>query len=118
MTNLFDKVNLIAQRPPAICHIKIPGMRGATVGVMSAIIIQNVGQINYMSEYNANIPDVYQISITIQELITESRQILAGSLEDAGKVFADVSSAIEDTVDEAKNTFNQVVDTVKGATGN
>lgn len=89
--NLLDKIDFIAIRPPAICEIKIPGARGTTVGVLSTINIENIGQLNSMYVNNGyrNIPDAYQITITVQELLTESRQIFSDDLK-GGKVFADV----------------------------
>lgn len=82
--NLSDKIDVISIRPPAICKITIPGVRGTTVGVMSTIEVSNVGQINYIER--ENVPDAYEISISIQELLTESRQIWGNKLTD--KVFS------------------------------
>lgn len=82
--NLLDKIDAISIRPPAICKITIPGVRGTTVGVMSTIEVSNVGQINYMEK--ENVPDAYEITISIQELLTESRQIWGNQLTD--KVFS------------------------------
>jgi hypothetical protein len=82
--NLLDKIDFISIRPPAICKITIPGVRGTTVGVMSTIEVSNVGQINYIN--GENIPDAYEITISIQELLTESRQIWNNKLSD--KVFS------------------------------
>jgi hypothetical protein len=107
--NLVDKVDVIAQRPPAICEVEIPGVRGRTIAVMSAINIVNVGQINYMPEYGGNIPDAYEISITIQELLVESRQIYANTIEE-GKVFAKIDTppaGIEETIDVIKKAASK-----------
>lgn len=89
--NLLDKIDIISIRPPAICSVLIPGMREETVAIMSKIFIQNMGQINYME--GINVPDAYSITITIQELLVESRQILKGNT----KVFSGVETLTETT---------------------
>jgi len=108
--NLIDRIDFIASRPPAICEITIPGIRGTTVGVMSSIIIENIGQINYMRKYGGNIPDAFQISISIQELLTESRQIYNDDLKE-GKVFSSVVQSIEGiqgAIDTAKEKLEAI----------
>lgn len=116
--NLLDKIDFISIRPPAICEIKIPGVRATNIGVMAAINVENVGQINNID--GLNIPDAYQITITVQELLTESRQIYAGAL-DGGKVFSFVDvgpQGVSDPgaiLDNASNTVASVGDIAGGA---
>ena len=110
--NLLDKIDPIAIRPPAICKIKVPGMRGITVGVMSTINIENMGQLNRID--NENIPDAYNITITVQELLTESRQILAGQL---GKVFASIENAPVGANELAQDPFGQIAGQLKNPGG-
>lgn len=111
--NLFDKLNIIAMRPPAICTIYIPGIRELTIGILSNIVIENFGQVNSMKleseSKKVNIPDAYNITITVQELLLESRQILAGVLTDkeSGKVFADIED-IKTLVDKATDKLNTI----------
>lgn len=114
--NLLDKIDFISIRPPAICQIRIPGVRGTTVGVMSTISVENIGQINKIGK--ENIPDAYQIGITIQELLTESRQIFSDELKD-GKVFADIKQTIKG-IEDVKNTsvtksINSFINIIKNA---
>ena len=110
--NLFDKLNIIAMRPPAICTIYIPGIRELTIGILH-IVIENFGQVNSMKleseSKKVNIPDAYNITITVQELLLESRQILAGVLTDkeSGKVFADIAD-IKTLVDKATDKLNTI----------
>ena len=104
--NLMDKIDFISVRPPAICLIKIPGVRKKTVGVMSNILIENLGQINVIN--NENIPDAYQISITIQELLTESRQIWNNTLDE--KVFTKIDIDPTDSMDV--DAMKTLVDTI------
>jgi len=134
--NVLDKINLMAIRPPAICHISIPGIRGATVGIMSNIVIQNIGQMNsinlatlgiegadalsiggILGKQNYNIPDAYQITITVKELLTESRQIWDGALNETDKVFGGVASDIASTVANAGDTIKKPVEAIRRATG-
>lgn len=87
--NLLDKMDFVALRPPAICQVWIPGVRAVNVAVMNNINIQNIGQMNRMSVDGKLImvPDAYEITINIQELLTESRQIWDGGLA-GGVVFS------------------------------
>jgi len=106
--NLADKVDFLIIRPPAICEIEIPGMRGKTVGVMSNIAINNMGQINYMN--GENIPDAYSITVNIQELLTESRQIWDGEIQ--GQVFTMMEGGgegLENSPQQIRDTFTQLV---------
>jgi len=107
--NLADKVDFLVIRPPAICEVEIPGMRGKTVGVMSNIAINKMGQINYMN--GENIPDAYAITISIQELLTESRQIWGDQLKNS-KVFTMMEGGgvgLENSPQQLKNTLTQLV---------
>ena len=85
--NLLDKLDVIAVRPPAICSVRIPGVRGNTVAVLQTINVENLGQVNRIG--GENVPDAYQVTITVQELLTESRQIFADELKDE-IVFAEI----------------------------
>lgn len=96
--NLLDKVDFLAVRPPAICQVTVPGIRGKTVAVMRNIVIENLGQINRIA--GENIPDAYGLTITIQELLTESRQIWGNQL---GNVFAFVEGATSSVQEALQN---------------
>jgi hypothetical protein len=116
--NLLDKIDFISVRPPAICEIRIPGIRGTTVGVLNTINVENMGQINRIDE--VNVPDAYNITITVQELLTESRQIFEDELKD-GKVFAKVQAApvgvaeAPEAVTGATGRLSKDLKAVKGA---
>lgn len=100
--NLLDKMDFLVVRPPAICEVEIPGIRGRTVAVMNTINIQNLGQMNYIQKQN--VPDAYLITITIQELLTESRQIFAGEI---GKVVTRIDNPIQ-SIEEAADAGGEL----------
>lgn len=129
--NLMDKMDFVAIRPPAICFVSIPGMRGKTVAVVSAINVANIGQMNFydsaelkqlgrkytggvtneidgfLPDATFNLPDAYEISITIQELLTESRQIFANEL-DGKKVFSRVKPGpqnVQEVIEKFKSAI-------------
>jgi hypothetical protein len=77
MSTLHDQRNAILISPPALFIVKIPGIRYSPAAVISNLVVENVGQMNLID--GENIPDAYKFSITITELITESRQILDAS---------------------------------------
>ncbi len=118
--NLMDKIDFIAIRPPALCEIKIPGIRGTTVGVMENINIQNMGQLNYYGETIGNVPDAFMVTVSIQELLVESRQIYADELK-GGKVFADIKQNIQGAQDIINQSPSQsgssVLNTFKSIAG-
>lgn len=78
MSTLHDQRTSILTSPPALFEVNIPGIRRCPVAVISNLTISNVGQMNIIG--TDIIPDAYEFTITIQELVTESRQILAGSM--------------------------------------
>ena len=108
--NLPDKLNVIGIRPPAICLINIPGIRAKNIAVLSNINIQNTGQFNYMkiNGQEFNIPDAYLITIEVQELLAESRQIFNGAIKDE-KVFSDIKAS------NITGAVDKTIDTLKGA---
>ena len=84
--NLINRFNAFALEPPAICLIAIPGIRGETIGYISNLDIKNIGQMTLMNDPGTglpahsgkvNIPDAWEITISITELLLESRQIYA-----------------------------------------
>lgn len=118
--NLLDKIDFVALRPPAICEVVIPGIRATTVAVMNNINITNIGQLNLMklTDKGADIaiPDAYEITISIQELLTESRQIWSGALAAKGDgssksvVFSEVDpgfSGIQSGVEEGADFLQE-----------
>lgn len=86
LSSLHDQRTAILISPPALFSIKIPGIRVSPAAVISNVTVSNVGQMNLID--NKNIPDAYKLSITITELIVESRQILKDRIDNTNKIVA------------------------------
>lgn len=76
MANLQNRLNSVASEPPVFYSIDIPGVRFAPVAVISNFTVSNEGQLNNIK--GQLIPDAYQLTFNITELISESRQIFDG----------------------------------------
>lgn len=77
MSALHDQQSVILASPPAIFEVEIPGIRWSPAAVISNISVSNIGQVNFIN--GMNVPDAWEIQLTITELITESRQMLAST---------------------------------------
>lgn len=82
--NLQYKINVVAAFPPVIYEVTIPYMRHSPAATIENLTINNTGQINKLKW--GNVPDAYQVTISVKELITESRQIFEGVSNNAKKV--------------------------------
>ena len=83
MSTLHNQKSAILASPPALFTVNIPGVRYCPAAIINNIIVTNVGQINLM-KFNgklANVPDAFDITLNISELIQESRQILKASID-------------------------------------
>lgn len=111
--NLKDKIDFLVTRPPCICQVEIPGVRGKTVAALTRVAISNMGQINKID--GDNVPDAYQIQLEVKELLNESRQILAGQ---AKKIFAEVegvTGGIDTDVEAVRDQLEDVRDAAQRA---
>jgi len=79
MSTLHDQRGIILASPPALFEVIIPGVRVCPAAVISQLSINNVGQMNMID--TKIIPDAWEFNITIQELITESRQLYDASMK-------------------------------------
>lgn len=79
LSSLHNQRNAILASPPALFTVKIPGIRYSPASVINSVNITNKGQMNYLN--GMNIPDAYDVQLSITELILESRQILKGFID-------------------------------------
>lgn len=80
MSTLHDQRGIILASPPALFEVVIPGIRACPAAVISQLSINNIGQMNMIDK--KIVPDAWEFNITIQELLTESRQIYDASMKD------------------------------------
>lgn len=77
MASLHTQVNCLATEPPAVYEVHIPGIRWSPVSVISNLRIDNIGNLNriVVDGQKINIPDAWNISIGIRDLIPESTNL-------------------------------------------
>jgi hypothetical protein len=86
MSSLHNQKSAILASPPAIFEVEVMGIRNSPASVIANISVVNKGQINLIDK--VNVPDAWEITLTILELITESRQIFKYSASGTSKVKA------------------------------
>lgn len=78
--NSYGRRNIVLQDAPVLYQVTIPGIRKSPVSSMKELKIELVGQIrnldNIISDRRVIIPEAYHISITMEDLFVESRQLL------------------------------------------
>lgn len=100
--NLQQRTSAIVTWPPVIYEVTIPGIRYSPAAVMRNVNIQNVGQMNLIGGFT--VPDAWNITIEVQELISESESIFEGALG-GDKVTAIVATSKgEEVLKELGNT--------------
>lgn len=95
--NLADRTSFATLLPPCFYKLEIPGVRYAPVVSLDGIDVQNIGQVNRRTmalpneagEYkdvSVNIPDAWEITISVSEIHNESRDIYNGTFGSASKI--------------------------------
>jgi hypothetical protein len=78
--NSYGRRNIVLQDAPVLYQVTIPGIRKSPVSAMKELKIEMVGQMrnlsNIISDRRVIIPEAYHISITMEDLFVESRQLL------------------------------------------
>ena len=69
-SNLAWRVNSLAAVPPCLYEVDIPNIRYSPAAIIQNLVITNLGHMDAQG-----IPDAYNIKISIQELINETRNI-------------------------------------------
>lgn len=81
--NSYSRRSLVLQDAPVLYKVKVPGVRSSPVASMKELKIEMVGQIRNIKGLDGlpsscNIPEAYHISITMEDLFVESRQLMEG----------------------------------------
>lgn len=77
--NSYSRRSLVLQDAPVLYQVKIPGIRKSPVSAMKDLTIDMVGQmrtLDVVDGRNKIVPEAYHISITMEDLFVESRQLL------------------------------------------
>lgn len=90
--NSYNRRNLVLQDAPVLYEVAVPGVRLSPVSSMKGLNIDMVGQIRKLSGLpgglpsECNIPEAYHITITMEDLYVESRQIFKNVSRPVSKV--------------------------------
>lgn len=71
--NLHQQNCSLSVEPPLIYEILIPGVRWSPAAVIAGLTVNNKGTLNFINDRIT--PDAWEVQISIQELINESRLI-------------------------------------------
>jgi hypothetical protein len=110
--NLPARTSFATMLPPCFYKLEIPGVRYAPIAVLNGVSVENIGQVNRkkMSIPNAdneleeiwvNIPDAYHVTISVNELHVESREIYNSTF--TNKMSSKVNVLSEDTAQQGIN---------------
>jgi hypothetical protein len=86
--------------PPVIYEVSIPGIRYAPAAYISNLVVESIGQVNNvrlpatignggfleLNDLDINVPDAWNITIQLTELLPETRNIFAGVFNSANKI--------------------------------
>ena len=88
--SLHDQNNSLSVAPPLIYSVYIPGVRWAPVAVVTGLSVKNKGSLNTNRggilgslPQNYIYPDAWEVTISITELIDESRKIFNDAIKDS-----------------------------------
>lgn len=90
--NVVNKRNYFTAVPPVFYEVEIPGVHYSKASYISTLNIQNIGNIrrlrlsiNDHSNVPVNVPDGYLITITLVDLLTPSKNLLAAVMNTSYK---------------------------------
>lgn len=95
--NLADRTSFATLLPPCFYKLEIPGVRYAPIASLDGVDVQNIGQVNRKvlslpdmngdyKDVAVNVPDAWEITISVSEIHNESRDIYNGVFDSKGKV--------------------------------
>jgi len=118
--NLPTRTSFATLLPPCFYKVEIPGVRYAPIAVMSSVDVQNIGQVNRrkmmvdngvnaVEEIWMNIPDAWEVTVNMNELHNESRDIFNSTFTN------DMGSKVSVIDDQEANDSNLNIRTDTGA---
>lgn len=90
--NLMNKRNFYTAIPPVFYEVEIPGVHYCKASYMSNLKIENIGNIrklklaiNGTNNIDVNVPDAYLVSVTMTDLLTPSKNLLAATVSSSAR---------------------------------
>lgn len=77
--NLHRQSSTVIMAPPCLYTVYIPGIRYSPAAVVNSILVQNRGTVNNWGNYH--VPDAWDVTIQIRELVSEYRAIYKDALQ-------------------------------------
>jgi hypothetical protein len=84
--NLHAQNNALSVIPPLIYEVYIPGVHWSPASVVARLTVNNKGTLNKYVIDNLNyiVPDAWEVTVTIKDLINESKSLWADATLDGG----------------------------------
>jgi hypothetical protein len=88
----MNKRNFYTAIPPVFYEVEIPGVHYCKASYMSNLKIENIGNIrklklaiNGTNNIDVNVPDAYLVSVTMTDLLTPSKNLLAATVSSSAR---------------------------------
>jgi hypothetical protein len=94
--NMFNKKNFVTAIPPVFYTVHIPGQYFSIAAYVSDLKVYNRGNMRQISVNgkNRNIPDVYEINMTLTDIIMPSQNMQLALLNESPVTVQDIRSTI------------------------
>jgi hypothetical protein len=97
-STLHDQKGFVSAGPPALYKMIIPAVRYSPACVISNLEVKNMGTI-VVRKKGEVVPEAWKVSFTINELLSESRQLFEGSMKENSRVDVFVDSPPDQATD-------------------
>ena len=98
---MHHRRNLMLSYPPCIYEVEIPGVRHCPAAFISNFKVKDMGHKRYID--GTQYPDAYRVSISINEMLPESRNIYKGVDENDTVTAIIDTQSVEEIADEIRD---------------
>jgi hypothetical protein len=118
--NLFNKRDFITGIPPVYYEVTVPGQHYSYASCVTNITVNNRGNVRLLTDSagnKCNVPDVYEVNITLTDMVMPSKNLFQTINEQTvvGKVSQSTRSETTDTVgDSLSEGARDVIDIIVG----
>lgn len=112
--NLYNKLTFITGIPPVFYEVLIPGQHYSPAACVTNLTVYNRGNMRqFVSEgYTFNVPDVYEINMTLTDLVIPSKNLFQAISESRVRSSFRTRSASPEPVQVAQNAVASTVSTI------
>ena len=113
--NLFNKRDYITGAPPVFYSVYVPNQYYCWAASMTNIVAKNLGNVRMLNGYV--VPDAYQVTLTLSEMVMPSKNQLFAASEGEAKSFVNsttVASTVAAAADVLRTTTTPVGTSIQG----